>query len=87
MVINPLNGKITIANIYDTYKTCQSFDEFIRPKYEDTIKPGWIVIAVCKDDCAKSLSNEAKKWFTKMGSKSIWSLKYRHAFGFIGVMG
>ena len=29
----------------------------------------------------------SKNFFTKMGSKHIWDVKYRHSFGFIGICG
>ena len=39
------------------------------------------------DDCAKSLSVEAKRWFQDLGSREIGNLKYREGFAFIAVSG
>ena len=44
-------------------------------------------MATCQDDCAKSLSQTAKQWFSDLGSTNIWNLKYRHGFAFISVRG
>lgn len=46
--------------------------------------PGYIIVAACKDDCARKLSDKAKKFFSKMGSRTIKKLKYRQGFAFIG---
>ena len=46
-----------------------------------------IIVAACKDECVNHLSNKCKLWFTAMGSKEIWKLKYRRGFVFIGTSG
>ena len=74
VVINPVDGKIVIAKVFDTYKSSEEFELFItnhKPP-EDSI-----VIAACKDECAKNLSKSAKKFFSDMGSMKIDNLKYR----------
>lgn len=74
VVLNPYNGEIVFKKVFDTYTTSALFDDFIDG---DTIKPGFIVAAACKDECVKGLSNKARKWFADMGSKEIYKVKYR----------
>ena len=69
--------------VFDTYESSDKFNEFISKEVPD----GHIVVAACKDDCVKNLSTEGKNWFTKLGSKEIWDLQYRHGFAFIGISG
>lgn len=82
-VLNHLNGQIDIAQIFDTYKTSEALNAFIKSDFNE----GSIVVAACKDECSISLSDEAKLWFEQMGSKHIWDLTYRHAWAFIGILG
>ena len=51
-VVNPENGEVETAQVFDTYKTSHQLDHFIH----DGIPKGYIIIAACKDDCAKNLS-------------------------------
>ena len=70
------SGQIELSQTFDTYKSSVNFDEF-------TSKPlpaGKIVIAACKDECTKNLSEGGRKWFSKIGSWEIWNLKYRESF-------
>ena len=84
VLINPETGKIELAKAFDTYKTSKGLDAFILGK---NAPHGTIVAAACKDDCSTKLSEEAKKWFAKMGSEEIWNLDYRQGFAFIGKIG
>lgn len=73
VVLNPFTGRILIAKVFDTYRTCEGFDgldEFI--SYE--IPANYIVIAACKDECTTNLSKKGKRWFANMGSEEIWKL-------------
>lgn len=66
--------------MFDTYKTCEAFDKFIKERnedHDDFIPNGFIVAAACQDDCVKNMSEEAKMWFAMMGSKEIHKLEYR----------
>ena len=56
VVINPSNGRVSETKVFDTYKTCKDFDEFV----EVPIPSGFIIIAACKDDCSKQLSEKGK---------------------------
>ena len=67
VVINPANGKIDKAKIFDTYTTSIHFDAFTRLDFPD----GHIVVVACKDDCVSNLSILGKQWFEKMGSTQI----------------
>ena len=83
VVINPFNGHIMTAKIFDTYESSDEFDDFLR----NGVPEGCIIIAACKDECTRHLSFRAKQWFEDMGSKEIWNLEYRHGFAFIGIHG
>lgn len=83
VVVNPFDYKIESAKVFDTYKSSVELEKFI----EKAIPTGHIVVAACKDDCAKGLSWSGRKWFINMGSKEIVKLKYREGFVFIGKIG
>lgn len=59
VVINPKDGEVDFAKVFDTYKSGDSFDKFI----DEGVKEGFIIVAACKDDCVTNLSNEACEWF------------------------
>ena len=83
VLINPSNGKIEFAQIFDTHMNKDSMDVFM----EKRLPLGFIVIAACKDECSTRLSRDSKKWFEYIGSKLIKNVKYRLGFCFIGVVG
>ena len=82
VIINPKNGNVKLAKVFDTYKTSELFDEFITG-----IPLGYIVAAACKDDCWTSLTRAGQAWFLAMGSMEIVNLEYRDGFTFIGILG
>ena len=49
VIINPKNGVVEQARIFDTYRSSQRFEDFIS-KWGRT--EGYIVAAACKDDMA-----------------------------------
>lgn len=51
-LINPENGLVVVAKVFDTYKSPDYFDGLISQK----IPEGYIVVAACKDDMITSLS-------------------------------
>lgn len=83
VIVNPNNGFVNSAKVFDTYKTSEHFDNFIHAFIPDKS----IVVAACKDECSVNLSNEGKYWFSQMGSKEVWNLGYRESFVFIGISG
>ena len=64
VVINPKNGKVVTAQVYDTYRKYENrsstemskFDNFV----SENIPDNYIVAAACKDDCAENLSENIK---------------------------
>ena len=57
-VVNLGNGgKVVFSKIFDTYKSCTQLDTFIKTQQ---FPPNSIIIAACKDDCSKNLSQTAK---------------------------
>lgn len=86
-IINPYNGAVDHAQVFDTYTSSEEFDDFICLPLVEGISEGFIVVAACKDDCFSKLSDKAKQWFEQMGSKEIRNLEYRQGFSFIGVAG
>ena len=85
VVIDPTDGSVEWATVFDTYESPEGFDGFIAKDLH--LKQGSIVAAACKDDCATKLSLRGRQWFANMGSKEIWNLGYRQGFAFIGISG
>ena len=83
VIIHPFNGRVEEAKVFDTYAESEGFDAFV----SRGIPEGRIVVAACKDDCTRKLSQAGKLWFASMGSKEIWNLEYRCGFVFIGASG
>ena len=80
VVINPTNGEVCWAIVFDTYKSSDALNEFILRG----LPTGYIVVAACKDEMTTELSGLAKHWLGEMGSLNIWKLEYRDSFVFIG---
>lgn len=59
VIINPKNGKIELASVFDTYESSDVLDGFIGKAKMD----GFIIVAACKDECVRHLSFAVKKWF------------------------
>ena len=59
VVINSANGKIKTAQVFDTYKSSEELESFIRCE----IIHGSILVAACQDECSGSLSEISKSWF------------------------
>ena len=84
VVINTFSGKVETAKVFDTYKSSASLEYFIsRMSYPK----GYLVIAVCKDECTTNLSLKVIEWFKSMGATAIEQLGYRCGYAFIGVVG
>ena len=88
-VINPMNGKVVRAKVFDTYQSSATFETFISIMDVNifNIEEGSIIVAAAKDDCVKSLSAASKKWFMDMGSQAINNVDYRQSFTFMGIYG
>ena len=56
VIINPFNGQIESAKVFDTYESSAALNKFI---LED-VPQSYIVVAACKDECSTNLSGEAK---------------------------
>lgn len=82
-IINPRDGLVQFAKVFDTYETSTAFDAFTN----SNITEGHIIVAACKDDFVNNLSENGKQWFANMGSKEIWNVQYRQGFTFIGLSG
>ena len=57
VVINPANGKVEKAKIFDPYMSHHEFDEFTR---NDNIPTGHIVVATMKDEFVMNLSHQCR---------------------------
>lgn len=60
VIINPTNGGVEWAVVFDTYKSSKELDFFIKNAY---IPEGFIIAVACMDECTLNLSEESKKWF------------------------
>lgn len=67
-VINPKDFKVAMAKVFDTYKSSDELDNFIK---SNDIPKGYIVAAACKDDCTTNLSKRGISWFETLGSKEL----------------
>ena len=67
-VINPKDFKVTFNQVFDTYKSSDELDKFIK---DNDIPKGYIVAAACKDDCTTKLSKRGISWFETLGSKEL----------------
>ena len=83
VIINPSNGKVSAARVFDTYKTSEKLDSFIL----NCVPKNYIVVAACKDECVSKLSLAAMQWFIGMGSQEIKKLGHRQGYAFIGING
>ena len=72
-VVNPSNGKLEFAKVFDTYKDLDDFATFVAISIPD----GYIVAAACKDECMTNLVQAGKDWFAAMGSQEISDVGYR----------
>ena len=52
VTINPVNGKVKDARVFDTYRSSEKFDEFIMT----SIPHGYIVALAGCDDCVNNIS-------------------------------
>ena len=59
VIIDKDNGKVVSSRVFDTYKSSADFEKFIL----NDVPVDSIVIAACKDDCSKNLSEKSKQWF------------------------
>ena len=83
VIFNPATGQVESAQVFDTYKSSEQLDAFVKAG----VPAGHIVAAACMDECATKLSDAAKQWFRELGSKEIDKLEYRCGFAFIGRSG
>ena len=83
VIINPENGHISFAGVFDTYTSSEHLEKFIA----HDVPRNHIIVAACKDECVKNLSQTCKMWLSDMGSKEIWNLEYRCSYAFIGISG
>ena len=72
-LINPIDGEVCLQEVFDTYKSSESLNEFIKNGIPEEV----IVVAACQDDCVTNLSEEACIFFMEMGSSEICDLEYR----------
>ena len=68
VIINPNNGKVETAKVFDTYESSEDFDEFCQ---NSGIPDGHIVVAACKEECVINLSEQAMDWFEDLGSTAM----------------
>ena len=52
VVINPTNGKVEAAKVFDTYVSSDALDGFIDIGFPE----GYIIAAACMDECQVNLS-------------------------------
>lgn len=85
VILDGRTHKVLFKKSYDTWGDKDS----IKAMIEDSKKTprGAVVIAAVKDEASRLLTDEAKKFFVKMGSEEIKNLGNREGWGFVGVFG
>ena len=83
VLINPQTGKVIFGKVFDTYKSSDTFHDFM----QKPIAPGTIVVAAVRYCGVTGLSYPAKVWFGDLGSRYIWFLGFRESFAMIAVSG
>ena len=73
VLVNPDNGDVEFAKVFDTDQSSELFDELIAK--ENAIPDGYIIVAAGRDDCVAQLSEASKEWFRSIGSKEIFDLE------------
>lgn len=63
-VINPTTGAVELAQIFDTARTSEQLETWIKKELRD----GDIIAAACKEDCFRGMSKIIKQWFISLGS-------------------
>ena len=58
VMIDPSTGKVLSSQVFDTYKTSENINSFIKDIKEES--KGHIVVVACKDECVTSMSKECK---------------------------
>lgn len=84
-VIHPKTGEVLHDDRFDTYR---SKDESRRlAQYLDGLEAGLIIAMVVNDEGSNNLEDSAKKSLTRLGSRRIIDLGFRHPWTFIAVKG
>lgn len=68
VIVNPQDGKIETAKVFDTYESSKSLDKFLS---RTGVPLGYIIVAACSDDCTANLSPKATQWLKSLGSLEI----------------
>ncbi|KAL2088986.1 hypothetical protein ACEWY4_015885 [Coilia grayii] len=84
-VIDPSTGNVLHNDRFDTYR---SKDESRRlAQYVAAVEDGMILAMVVNDEGSNNLEDTAKKALTKLGSRELTRLGFRHSWSFITVKG
>ena len=65
VVIDPFDGKVKFAKVFDTYKDSMDLEYFITSEH---IPRDFIIVAASEDDASTELMDNCKDWFKDMGS-------------------
>uniref|UniRef100_A0A672GM55 hyaluronoglucosaminidase n=1 Tax=Salarias fasciatus TaxID=181472 RepID=A0A672GM55_SALFA len=84
-VIDPKTGEVLYDDRFDTYRSKNESHRLA--KYVDGIEEGLILAMVVNDEGSNNLEDSAKKSLTRLGSKHISSLGFRHPWTFIVTKG
>uniref|UniRef100_A0AAX7V7N2 hyaluronoglucosaminidase n=1 Tax=Astatotilapia calliptera TaxID=8154 RepID=A0AAX7V7N2_ASTCA len=84
-VIDPKTGEVLHDDRFDTYRSKN--ESYRLAKYVDGIKPGLILAMMVNDEGSNNLEDSAKKSISRLGSKHIGSLGFRHPWTFIVTKG
>ena len=82
VVINPINGKVSKAQSFDTHESSVAMGKFVADLEQD-----WIIVVACKDTCVKAMDENIVYWLANLGSREVFKLKPNQGFVFIGISG
>ncbi|KAM6943286.1 cell migration-inducing and hyaluronan-binding protein [Xenentodon cancila] len=80
-VINPHTAQVLHADRFDTYKSCNESRRLA--KYVEGLEAGLILAMVVNDEASKNLEDSAKMMLSRLGSRHIHALGFRHTWTFV----
>lgn len=84
-VIDPGTGKVLHYDRFDTYRSKNESHRLA--KYVDSVELGLILAMVVNDEGSNNLEESAKKSLTRLGSRHISSLGFRHPWTMVVTKG
>lgn len=85
IALDAKNHKLIMDNYYDMYGDKEASSRFVQDF--NNLPTASVIVVGIKDEGSKRVDDKVKEIFGKMGSKEVFNLSMRDAWGFIGVKG